>query len=390
MIKKYILFLFLLGGTLVSLPFVNALEPSLQVTTTLTPSTIVPGNDGYVQLTITNVGTAYANKVVVKLISLDSPLVARTYFSTYGLGGLGIGKSVSTLFRFSVPSDTASGFYTAQFSTETYDGSVCRKTTQHVIITVQAPSSLEIISVNPNSFKIGEKTTLNFTLINTGDIAINNVIISWENPAIFPLGSSDRIFIQTIDAKQTLKVPVQAVVDPSTTSGVYSFSIIIEYTDQTGTKQTVNSTVGITVAGEYSFLVGIEKTENLYSGEKGEITISITNKGTGTAEFLTVKSIFGLEVVKEIYIGDLESDDYDTASFDLDLKNIKPGKYSLNINITYKDSYNQKFSEEKVIEFNITQRPLEIPLTVKIILILFILAVVYWKRSWLIGLFKKK
>jgi len=390
MIKKYILFLFLLGGMLVSLPFVNALEPSLQVTTTLTPSTIVPGNDGYVQLTITNVGTAYANKVVVKLISLDSPLVARTYFSSYDLGGLGIGKSVSTLFRFSVPSDTTSGFYTAQFSTEACDASVCRETTQHVIITVQAPSSLEIISVNPNSFKIGEKTTLNFTLINTGDIVINNVIISWENPAILPLGSSDRIFIQTIDAKQTLEVPVQAVVKPSATSGVYSFSIIIEYTDQTGTEQTVNSTVGITVAGEYSFLVGIEKTENMYSGEKGKIIISITNKGTGTAEFLTVKPIFGLEVIKEIYIGDLESDDYDTASFDLDLKNIKPGKYSLNINITYKDSYNQEFSEEKVIEFNITQRPLEIPLIIKIVLILFILAVVYWKRSWLMGLFKKK
>lgn len=394
MIKKLFFLLFLIIGSLVSFSVtIAALESSLQVTSTITPSTIAPGNDGYVQITITNVGTAYAERVEIKLISLDSPLIPKTQFVFYpSLGGLEVGKSITTTFKFSVPASATSGFYTAKFSLSACDGSVCKETIHYTIITVQAPSSLEITSVSPSSFKIGENATLNFTLANIGDISINNVIVSWKNPAILPLGSSDRIFIQSINARQTLQVPVQVVVKPDVTSGIYSFSITIEYTNQVGAKQTVNSTVGIAIKGEYAFIIVLDSQDIVAPGTQGSVNIKIINTGNQEAQFLVLRVLSSEPLIQitpsETYIGNLESDDYETERFTFKVsKTSSPGTYPLKLEINYKDLYGKFYVEEYSVNVEVSsvselpKEPMFSPIiTAGALIILIILAYFGYKK----------
>ncbi|MFQ6055113.1 MAG: CARDB domain-containing protein, partial [Methanosarcinales archaeon] len=119
--KRIILFSILFSFLLIINSYATA--PALQVSTNVTPSSIAPGEDGFVQITITNVGTVTADKVVVTLDSIDNPLVSKTIFSAEGIGGLEAAKSTYTVFRFSVPPETPEGYYNIQFKIKSCENS---------------------------------------------------------------------------------------------------------------------------------------------------------------------------------------------------------------------------------------------------------------------------
>lgn len=359
-----------------------ATDSSIQVGSAVTPSTIVPGNDGYIQLTITNVGTVAPDRVEVKLNSLDSPLIARTTFPLGGIGALDIGKSLSTTFRFSVPSSASSGFYNAVFTVsacQTSSGS-CKDSTVSTIITIQTPSALQLSSVAPTNLKIGKSAVVNFTLNNIGQTALNNIVLSWlsDSNLILPLGSSNEIFIQSISGGEKKVISSDLIVKQGATPGVNPLTVKITYYDPAGTKQTVNSTVGLTISGDVEFVVTLESTKNLYYGKVGTATISLSNIGTVAAEYLTAKawSDFGS---KEVYLGKLDPDESDTVELTQYLAKAKE-PYIAYLNLSYKDSYGNVYSIQKTLQLTPTTAPLELPTTWIFVLIVVAVGGIWWVK----------
>ncbi len=207
--------LFLILTILAFLPSIVLAQASLQVTSTVTPDPVVPGNDGYVEFVITNVGNTTADSLKASLQRIESPLKAESTSFIESIGALRTNQVKSFIFKFSVPSNTASGFYIIEFKLSSCSDGVCRNTIQSAAVTVQSPSSLRIDSIEPNELRIGENTTVNLVLKNAGGNEINNIQLKWNSSSdILPFGSDDEEFVSRIQANQQYTIP-STVHDPS-------------------------------------------------------------------------------------------------------------------------------------------------------------------------------
>lgn len=377
MFKK--MFLIVLTILLIS-PMVGFAAPVLQMSSSVTPATVVPGNEGYISLSITNIGTS-ANNIKIKSASVSTPLVGKTVFDTSGFGGLEALKSLSTIFRFSVPEGTPSGFYTVTFSVQVCEGSTCTDYGHNALIDVRAPSTLEFGSILPSELKIGEKTDMIFSIINTGSTKLNNIILKWDssNDYILPLGTGNRITISSIGKNEEKKVSIPVLVSESAKPGISSISVDISYDDSAGIKQTVSSTVGMAITGDIDLITNIEENK-LYYGDEGTLTISIVNRGTISAAFMTVKaeSDYGDQ---EFYIGEIEPDDYESVEIKQNLEDLRKGSYPLKLSLKYKDTFNNEHIVEKEFELIPHTMPIEIPIIMIIVVLVAVGGIIWWVRK---------
>ena len=328
---------------------------NLDIKTEITPSTVSPGNDGFIKFTISNLGSATTD-ITIGSITLDSPLVLGNY--TKSISSVDVGKTTSFIVKFSVPSSATSGFYTTQIKLTACE-TTCKDYIQSAIITVQSPSILEIISVRPVSLNPGENSTLRFVLSNRGESDVSNIVFSWNDPTntIIPLGSDNRKFISFIKGNAQQEIPIDVVVSPNAESGLYPLTIRISYTEKTGVQQNSTSTTGLFVKGDYNLILSLESQDPIAQGTSGSVTVRLANAGTSDAEFLVIK-ILPSELIASssvVYVGKLSSDDYDTQRFQI-TTNAAKGVYPLKLQIDYKDPYGQSYSEIQSVDVAVSSK----------------------------------
>ncbi|MFH0833010.1 MAG: hypothetical protein V1900_04795 [Candidatus Aenigmatarchaeota archaeon] len=356
---------FLISAILLSILLytASALTYILQVDASTSPATVASGNDGYITLTLTNAGTTSIDSIKVRSIKIDSPIALKTTSYLENLGGLGVSKAMSVVYKFNVPLNAPSGFYTVEFLIDacTTTGT-CDSYVKNALIKVQSPTSLEIVDVSPSSLKAGESTKITFTLKNSGKTTVNNVKISWDDPAdtILPLGSDNKKFVSSIAENVEAAVPIDIITKPGSSPGIYSLVVSIEYDDQTGTKQSINSTVGLKVVGDFDFIVSLDSQDIVAPGMEGKADIKIANAGTQEALFLTV-NVLSSDVItnikpSEIYVGNIKSDDYDTETLTFSVANVATGDYPIDIEISYKDVYGNPYSEKHDIDITVSTK----------------------------------
>jgi hypothetical protein len=333
---------------------VSAAEPLVQATISVYPTTISPGNDGYIQLTLRNSGTLPATRIRVSSVSWDRMIIP--YGTWVGdIGALGVGDSSISLYKFSVSSNASSGLYTVTFNIEYCQDSYCKTINPNAIITVQSPSVVELISINPTSLKLGEKANITFTIANKGSSQINNVVFTWSSPnnAILPLGSDNRIIIPAINTNSFYEIPVEVSVSPNAVPGLYSLSISIQYQDKTGANQSISSVAGIEIGGETDFDVSVQESTSTLT------TLAITNIGTTTA-YSTVVRIPQQENFRVVgssssVLGNLNAGDYTLVSFQiLPTRNFTQGTgRKLLVEIYYTDAVGIRRVVEKDVEIGL-------------------------------------
>ena len=345
-------------GALVAALFMLLLfsTPSLatqaaQVAVSTTPASIGPGNNGYVSISITNTGSENVDKLKVYLGRVDTQLIFNPL--TTEMGALGSGKSTTAVASFSVPSGTPSGYYTAEFRVDACYNSICTSYSQVALISVQSQSTLQVASVKPGKLSIGSSDILNFTLSNTGDLPINNVVVTWSaSGMVFPQGTSSRLVVPVLPASKDTVLSVPVIVNPAATPGVYSFVIYVQYTDQTGTQQATNSTVGFTINGFYNWVVTLDSQETIAPGGSGTATVKLSNAGNQEALYLisTVSSPSFHVSPKEAYISSIKGDDWDTEVLTLTPGNVAPGIYPVQVDIAWKDLFGQSYTESHTVD----------------------------------------
>lgn len=319
--RKIIILISFIMLVLLMPKFALAAEPLIQATFSPNPITIAPGNDGYIQLTLKNSGTLAANRIKISRVSFDSNIILSGNWIS-DLSPLGPGDSTTSLFKFHVSEMAPSGLYTLTFYIDYGDGSITRTISSNVIINVQAPSTLEITSVEPSSLRPGEKTNITFTITNKGSSSITNIIFTWtsSNNVILPLGSSNRVVIPIIGANSQYKIPVEISVSPSAVPGVYSLSTSIQYFDKSGTNQTVSSIVGIEIGGGTDFDVSLQELSG------NTISLYVANIGVNPAASVIIKipeqERFSTIGATSVFLGDLSPGDYTIASFQLISRNV--------------------------------------------------------------------
>lgn len=315
--KIYYLFSLLLGFLFVfnTACIVNASPAGLQVTFTTNPVIVAPGTNGYIEVNLKSIGSAMGG-IDISATSWDSTVVVPQGNWEVYVGSLDSGDSYSLIYEFKVPSTATPGLYQVVFEVQYYGG-YGYDIRQTAVVKVEDQTILDVSSVSPTSINIGEATTLLFNITNNGGSSIDNILFTWEdtNNLILPIGSDNRIMISSIAAKNYTELPVTVMASSGISPGVYPLKITMDFYDQTGTEQTVVSTVGLQVSGTTDFELVLQQSTS------GSTTFAVANTGANTASSVIVSIPTQLSYmasgVSSVSLGNLNAGDYTLASFQL-------------------------------------------------------------------------
>jgi hypothetical protein len=287
----------------------NVLAAGLQVTFTTNPTLVAPGTNGYIEVNLKSIGGA-TNSIDITADSWDPTTIIPQGNWEVDVGILDSGESYSVIYEFRVPSTASPGLYQIVF--EITGGNTIRQT---AVIQVQDATVLDLTSVTPTSITIGVATTLLFNITNNGGVDIENIQFIWadENNLILPVGSDNKVAIPLIAAKNHTELPITIMASSGISPGIYPLTITMEYFDQTGTKQTMTSTVGMQISGTTTFDIVVQTSTS------GSTTFSVVNTGANIASSVIVsiprQPNYQTSGTSSTSVGNLDAGDYTLATF---------------------------------------------------------------------------
>ena len=177
---------------------------------------------------------------------------------------------------------------------------------------------------------------------------------------------------------------------PSTdiTPGDYNIPYVIKYVNAENNSEnfTKEGVFGIRVSAKTDIDFSLEIRGNAIVGEEGRISLEIINRGLGEIKSVSVR-IFpnGYELLSKdkIFLGTVNADDTDLASFDVIYKTTNP---TLSAKVEYKDFDNKDQTETVTIPFKVytEEQALDIGLINKNNTQIYILFIAILIVAWLI------
>ncbi len=217
-----------------------------------------------------------------------------------------------------------------------------------------------------------------------------------------PIGSTNEKIIETINSGQEKEVVFTLATSPDTPIDVEKIPITMTYLDDEGNSYSKSYLIGIKTYEEPAYILALEDKTIYKELQKGTVTFSIANVGKASLNYLSVELVdqplyYKLLGTNKNYVGNLDSDDFDTAEFEIYSEDSEASKLPLKIKLTYKDDYGKLFEEEHEIEVMLYGKKdamkygLEAPTGTSMITntILLIIVTVFWV-SMIMNLAKNK
>jgi len=136
---------------------------------------------------------------------------------------------------------------------------------------------------------------------------------------------------------------------PNIGEGVYTPGITVEYVNHIGEERQDVGEIGLAVKGAPKIFAKIDSTEIHSKNKIGEVSITFVNNDIADLKFLTVELLesedYKIINSNKEYVGDLDSDDFESVDFRLKIETRKD-KLPLPLKLTYTDALNNKKIEE--------------------------------------------
>jgi hypothetical protein len=191
------------------------------------------------------------------------------------------------------------------------------------------------------------------------DVSVQILLVSFlpdETPIALPftiVGSSEKD-IDEIDEDDDDKVSFTLRASTDITPGDYNIPYIIKYTDAEEDEELEKTgSFGLRVSAKTELDFAVEVNEDAIVGNEGKISLEIINKGLGEIKSVSVQifpSGFELLSKDKIFIGTIDADDTDIASFDVIYKTSNP---TLSAKVDYKDFDNKDQTEAVSLPINV-------------------------------------
>jgi len=248
--------------------------------------------------------------------------------------------------EISIPSLSLSRIQVATFDIEVSDFG-------HII-------SIDQVITIPTRIPPGEESRLMFNIQNSGETAIRDIVVKldFDNVPITPLFTTNERRISFLNTNDQIRLDFDIIADSDAKSKPYKIPIEITFYDLLGQKTIRNSTLGAVIYSPPQIQFDLEESKVFTLGKKGKIIISASNIGPSDVKFLSIelKETEDYDILsnKRVYLGNSDSDDFETAEFDI-VANKKTNQEGVNLLIeaTYKDAFNKEFKEEKTIPLDI-------------------------------------
>ena len=229
-----------------------------------------------------------------------------------------------------------------------------------IIVNTLAVSALEVksVEVNPKEIVPGETAIISLDVKNTFSEDIENINVmldfSSESIPIAPYQGSSERGVDELNEGDNEDFVFNIIVLPEASSGIYKIPVKITY-EINGTQKQKTSIISVIVNSPTKLNAIVDGV--LIRGMEKEVTLRIINEGLSDIKFLSVQiqQPTNGKIISPLYeyLGDIESDDFDSIEIKIFADNKPSGTLSLPIKINYKDSTNKDFSDDKIIQIKV-------------------------------------
>jgi len=218
-----------------------------------------------------------------------------------------------------------------------------------LIIFMSYASALVInsVSMSPEAMGPGDSSSIIISLKNNGDNDLTDVSVSLDftNLPLAPYNSGSDFNINELNSGKIKDASFEIIAFNDAVSGIYKIPVKISYTEDSVPKVqssvisvTINSVPVIDVSYEDGLLL---------KGQNTKVTLKVINKGLSNVKFLEVdvasSTKYNIISQNNVYIGDVDSNDFQTADFNIIFNNNAPRSVNLPVTVKYKDVTNKEY-----------------------------------------------
>jgi len=363
--KKYILLLVFILAVGAAFAAVNTQymgkAPDLRTSISIQdPDPVEPGKEVEASFKIENNGTT-ANSVVFEILPEYPFSLVPGETASKAIGTIGTSQnskqSVIVRFKLKVAQDAIDGNHEikVRYKGEGFDSWTIIENLNIKVQSRDAIIGVEKFLAEPPVVAPGSKAKLTIILRNYATSLLKDIKVvlelgkSGDEVTPFsPVGSTNEKVLAYIRPESSEPVEFEIIADPDALSKSYKIPISIKYSDSLGRNYSKSNIITIIVGGEPDVSVGIDSSTIYTAGAAGEMTVKIVNKGLPDMKFVNVRldksDRYRVISPSEVYIGNIDSDDYETADFKLYVEKTSEKKIVLPLTVEYKDANNKDYS----------------------------------------------
>lgn len=343
---------------------VSAVQEFSELTATLTkyePQPAQPGKYIDVFIKLENTGIGAASNVILEVLP-EFPFSIDTGKTSKTIGILG-GKSFYIAeFRLKVDEGAVEGTnkLKVRFNSDESQNIWVEQKLDVSVQTQDAVLSIESIKIEPAEIIPGDKGTITLSFQNLADSFLSDIkvkldLTSDDLPFVAYNSASEKNIYQ-IRARERKDVSFELIAFPDADAKIYKIPVNITYYDNVGTKYTKTDLIGVVVNSKPDIKVLVDSTTLMKEQRIGDIVLRIVNKGLNDVKFMNMKIAESedfelLSSNNEEYIGNLDSDDFETVDFKVLLKDEET--VEILITLEYMDNNNNKYVDNMNLKLKI-------------------------------------
>lgn len=228
-----------------------------------------------------------------------------------------------------------------------------------IIFLINNISALIIESVNtvPNQISPGKDATIYIIIKNDleDDITDFNAKLDLSEVSFAPYDSGTDYSTDEIREGKTKEMEFQIVALNDANPGIYKIPLVINYKVNDETK-TILSMISATVFSEP--IIEISREDDvLIKGKENKLNLKIINKGLADSRFLEVgltsSTYYSIISQNNVYVGDVDSDDFQNVEYNILFKETMPNRISIPVNLKYKDPLNNVYTISQDLDLRV-------------------------------------
>lgn len=321
------------------------------------PYPVEPGEQFELWIKIQNMGGKEAEDARCRLV-LDMPFLIYQGEIEKSYGILGSKDFAVFKYKLRVDEDAVEGDneLVVECTDDPAKGLWVSKKLNIKVQTRYATLNIKNVRTSPAVVEPGQKALLLVTLENLADSSMKDIDVRFDFSSV-PLAPFEEMGEQKmrrLNAASIADLMFNIIALPDADGGIYKLPVTIEYTDELGAFYSVNGTIAIMIGSEPDLDITVDSTMLSKGKRTGEVVLKIVNKGLTDIKFLNLELLeskdYKIISSSVAYIGDVDSDDFETAEFRIGARAANP---LLKVKLDYRDVNNNLFSEEADVELKI-------------------------------------
>lgn len=219
-------------------------------------------------------------------------------------------------------------------------------------ITLTSALVIKSVSMSPEEIAPGGTSNIQIEIKNEGDHDIEDVSVLLDlkdsSLPFAPFDSSSEYSFDEIREGKTKTANFKIITLNDAKSGIYKIPLEISYVEKDEAK-TKSSLISAIVNSKPIMEVNYEDGL-LLKGKNNQLSFRIVNKGLADVRFLEIElggsTNYGILSQKKAYIGDVDSNDFQTAEYEVFFNENAPGLVNVPISILYRDISNKEYFED--------------------------------------------